>query len=534
MNQSRSRRGLTRRTVMALAGAAPAVIATRATHAADKVLKVVLASDLKGIDPVFNTATYAAYHGYLVYDQLFALDSRGKPQPQMVETYEVSADRSAYKFRLRGGLKFHDGSPVRAIDAVASILRWKDRDVVGKAMFSAGAKLEVVDDLGFTLTFSQPFGLVLDALSKPTANALFVMPESVARTPATAQISSAVGSGPFVFVKEEWRPGEKAVYARNPHYVPRTEKADGLAGGKVVKVDRVEWLSISDPNTAISALTAGEIDYLQNPAMDTYPVLKADPKVCLATVDPNGSVLWIRPNHLQPPFDNAKARQALLHVVDQTAILQAIGAPSENYRSFCGAFFMCGMPLETSAGTAGLERPNLEKAKALLKESGYDGRPVIFLQPSDLSANFNATVVIADSMRKAGFNVQIEALDWGTVSTRRNNKGPIDKGGWNLFTTVATTLDASTPLTNPYLATPCPNEVAGFPCDEELERLRKSWSQSNDEQVRAQLVDQIQTRAYQVVPYINGGQWKQYTAIRTNISGLGPTTIPVFWDVSKD
>ncbi|SEP50683.1 peptide/nickel transport system substrate-binding protein [Rhodospirillales bacterium URHD0017] len=524
--------------MMALAGTTPAVVATlfatRAARSADKVLKVVLVSDLKGIDPVFNTATYAAYHGYLVYDQLFALDSKGKPQPQMVDTWEVSADRKTWKFRLRGGLKFHDSSPVRAADATASILRWKDRDVVGKALFSAGAKLEAVDDLTFTLALSDPFGLVLDALAKPLSNALFVMPEAVAKTPATAQISSAVGSGPFIFVKEEWRPGAKAVYVRNPHYVPRQEKPDGLAGAKVAKVDRVEWLSIPDANTAISALTAGEIDYLQNPAMDTYPVLKADKKVRFVTVDPTGSMVWIRPNHLQPPFDNPKARQALLHVIDQTAILQALGAPAETARPFCGSFFMCGTPLETSAGTAGLDKPDLEKARALLKESGYDGRPVVFMQPSDLAANFNATVVVAEAMRKAGFKVDIQPLDWGTLSTRRNNKGPVDKGGWNLFITVATALDASTPLTNPYLATPCPNDVAGFPCDEELQRLRRSWWESTDEAERAKLADQIQVRAYQVVPYINGGQWKQYTAVRTNVSGLGETTVPVFWEVAKE
>jgi peptide/nickel transport system substrate-binding protein len=520
--------------MIALAGAAPAIIANRTARAADKVLKVVLVSDLKGIDPVFNTATYAAYHGYLVYDQLFALDSRGKPQPQMVDTWEISPDRKTYTFRLRNGLKFHDGSPVRAADAVASILRWKDRDVVGKALFSAGARLEAVDDLTFTLALRDPFGLVLDALAKPLSNALFVMPEAVAKTPATAQISSAVGSGPFIFVKEEWRPGSKAVYVRNPHYVPRTGKPDGLAGAKVAKVDRIEWLSMPDPNTAISALTAGEIDYLQNPAMDTYPVLKADKKVRLVTVDPTGSMVWIRPNHLQPPFDNPKARQALLHVIDQTAILQAIGTPTENARPYCGSFFMCGTPLETSAGTADLEKPNIEKAKALLKESGYDGRPVIFMQPSDLSANFNATVVVADAMRKAGFKVDVQPLDWGTLSQRRNNKGPVDKGGWNLFITVATALDASTPLTNVYLATPCPNEIAGFPCDEELQRLRRSWWESTDEAERAKLADQVQVRAYQVVPYVNGGQWKQYTAVRTNVSGLGETTVPVFWEVSKE
>ena len=186
MHQSNRRSALTRRTMMALAGAAPALVATRSARSADKVLKVVLAVDMRGIDPVFNTAAYAAYHGYLVYDQLFALDSRGKPQPQMVDAWEVSPDRKAWKFRLRSGLKFHDGSPVRANDATASILRWKDRDVVGKALFSAGAKLEAVDDLTFTLELRDSFGLVLDALAKPLSNALFVMPEAVARTPATA------------------------------------------------------------------------------------------------------------------------------------------------------------------------------------------------------------------------------------------------------------------------------------------------------------------------------------------------------------
>ena len=532
---------LTRRTMTALAGAAPALAATlftgRAARSADKVLRVVLAVDMRGIDPVFNTAAYAAYHGFLVYDQLFALDSRGKPQPQMVDTWEVSPDRKAWKFRLRNGLKFHDGSPVRAADAVASILRWKDRDVVGKALFSAGARLEAVDDLAFTLELRDPFGLVLEAFAKPLSNALFVMPEAVAKTPAATQISSAVGSGPFIFVKDEWRPGSKAVYARNPDYVPRQEKPDGLAGGKVARVDRVEWLSMPDPTTAISALGAGEIDYLQNPAMDTYPVLKANPKVRFVTVDPTGSMVWIRPNHLQPPFNNQKARLALLHTIDQAAIVQAIGAGPENARGFCGSFFMCGTPLETRAGTAGLDKPDLEKARTLLRESGYDGRPVVFMQPSDLAANFNATVVVADGMRKAGFKVDVQPLDWGTLSQRRANKGPVDannKGGWNLFITVATALDASTPLTNVYLATPCPNDVAGFPCDEELQRLRRSWWESTDEAERARLADRIQERAYQVVPYINGGQWKQFTAVRTNVSGLAETTVPVFWEVGKE
>ncbi|MGE3703356.1 MAG: ABC transporter substrate-binding protein, partial [Hyphomicrobiaceae bacterium] len=170
-------------------------------------------------------------------------------------------------------------------------------------------------------------------------------------------------------------------------------------------------------------------------------------------------MVWIRPNHLQPPFDNPKARQALLH---------AIGTPAKNARPFCGSLFMCGTPMETSAGTEGLEKPDLEKARTLLKESGYDGWPVIFMQPSDLSANFNATVVVADAMRKAGFKVDIQPLDWGTLSQRRNNKGPVDhqrgnKGGWNLVITVATALDALDAAHQSLPRHPVPQRRRGLP-----------------------------------------------------------------------
>lgn len=515
------------------AGAMLFALASGTAHAESTLRIVMQAGELKGIDPVFTTATFARDHGFLVYDQLFSLDSNGKPQPQMVDSYEIAADSRTYRFTLRSGLTFSDGSPVRAQDAVASILRWKDRDIVGRALFAAGAKVEAIDDKTFTLALSEPFGLVLEALAKSTAGALFVMPEAVARTPATEQITSAVGSGPFVFQQSEWQAGSKAVYLRNPAYQPRPEPADGLAGGKVAKVDRIEWLALPDANTALSALIAGEIDYLQQPPMETYPLIESDDNLKLTYVDPNGSMLWVRMNHLQAPFDNPKGRQALLHIVDQVANMQAIGAPAGNYLEFCGSYFMCGTPLETSAGTEGMATPDLDKARALLAEAGYDGREIVFMHSGDQSPASTASLVVADRMRQAGLNVKVEALDWGTLSQRRNSKEPPEDGGWNVFITTASTLDASTPLTNVYLASPCPNNIAGFSCDEELEKLRQAWWQSGDEQERKDLVDRIQLRAYDVVPYVNGGQWRQYAAIRSNIKGIGATIIPVFWGVEK-
>ena len=497
------------------------------------VLKIVKGTELRGLDPVFTTATYARDFGFLVYDQLFAIDADGKPQPEMVGDYTVSDDGMRYSFTLRDGLKFSDGSPVEAEDAVASILRWKEKDTVGKALFSAGAELEVVDASTFTLNLKEPFGLVLDALARPTANALFVMPKEQAQTPATEQIETAIGSGPFIFDAANWTAGSTAVFRKNPDYVPRDESPSGLAGGKVAMVDEIDWLSIPDANTAVSALLGGEIDYLEGVPVDLYPLIQADPSVELTYIDPNGRMFWIRPNTLNPPMDNPTVRQAVLHAIDQTKNMQAIGVPSDNYFPFCGAYFMCGTPLETEVGAEGLEKPDFEKSKALLKEAGYDGTPIIFMQPTDLATNSAVTQVLAEGMRKAGFNVDVQSMDWGTLSQRRNVKDTSGPGAWHLFVTSASTFDAGTPLTNLYLASPCPNNIAGFTCDEELEKLRRSWWQTGDADARKKIVDQIQLSAYQQLPYFNGGQWRQFAAIRKVVQGVRPVTVPVFWGVSK-
>ena len=182
------------------------------TARAETTLRAVLINDLTSIDPVLSTAAFVRNHGFFVYDQLFALDSRGVARPQMVDRYTVSDDRMAWRFTLRDGLAFHDGAPVRAADAVASIRRWAQRDVVGKALAAATASLEAVDDRTFTLTLSRPFALVTEALARPTGSALFVMPERVAATPASTAITDATGSGPFIFQPAEWRSGDRAVY----------------------------------------------------------------------------------------------------------------------------------------------------------------------------------------------------------------------------------------------------------------------------------------------------------------------------------
>ena len=380
-----------------------------------KVIKMVPGGDLKIIDPIQNASYISRNHGYMVYDTLFAVDSKGQVKPQMVDTWTLSPDKKKYTFTLRQGLKWHDGAPVTSADCVASIKRWGAKDVSGTLLMREVESLDVVDERTFTLTLKQPFGLVLDALGKPSSNVPFMMPERVAKTDPNQQITDATGSGPFIFKKDEWVPGNKVVYVKNPDYVPRSEPADGLSGGKVVKVDRVEWIYIPDQNTALAALTNGEVDIYELPQADFIPALEKNPDIKLAA-DSLGNQGWLRPNHLMPPFDNPKARQALQYLVNQEEYVAAAGFPEKFRVKYCPAYFMCDSPQETAAGSEPFkDGQNIEKAKQLLKEAGYNGEKIVVLVSTDPPVQAAAAQVTVQNLRKAGVNVDAQTMDWSTL-----------------------------------------------------------------------------------------------------------------------
>ena len=293
-----------------------------ANVSAETVLRMVPQADLKNLDPIWTTASITNNHGYMVYDTLFALNSKLEPKPQMVDSYSVSDDGLVYTFKLRDGLVFHDGSPVESADVIASIRRWSAKRSDGLAMMERTKSLVASDTKTFVLTLTEKFGPAIQVLANPTLP-LFIMREEEAKTDPNTQVPVVIGSGPFEFVKDQWVPGSKVVYKKFDKYVPRSEPSDGFAGGKVVKIDKVEWLYIPDTNTATQALIAGEVDAYEIPPIDLLPMLEADPNITVKVLDKLGKMGHIRPNHRFPPFNNVKARQALQLLVDQTEFLAA-------------------------------------------------------------------------------------------------------------------------------------------------------------------------------------------------------------------
>ena len=210
-----------RRALLGLAGAAALPSFAIAQPASARVLRFVPQADLGGLDPVAVSSNVIRNHGYMVWDTLYGLTLDQQPRPQMCEGHTLSEDRRVWTFTLREGLLFHDGEPVRAVDCVASLRRWMEKDPFGQSIAAILVEAKPLDDRRFQLALNKPFGLLLFAIA---ARSVFVMPERIAKTPASQQIKEVIGSGPYRFLADEWQTGAHAGYARFDRYRPARKR----------------------------------------------------------------------------------------------------------------------------------------------------------------------------------------------------------------------------------------------------------------------------------------------------------------------
>jgi peptide/nickel transport system substrate-binding protein len=532
---------ISRRKLLKALGIAPPALALSsawmkpaAAAAGKKTVSAVMHSDLRIIDPLFTTAYITRDHGYMVYDTLLATDSNFKVQPQMAE-WKVSDDKLTYTFTLRDGLKWHDGPPVTAEDCVASLKRWGKNDNMGQKLMDFTASIEAPDAKTIVLKLKEPYGLVLESIAKPSSYVPFMMPKRLADTPVGKQMEEQIGSGPFKFIKAEFQPGVKSVYEKNTDYVPRKEPPSWTSGGKVVKVDRVEWITMADGQTAVNALQSGDIDFMENPPFDLLPVLESNPDIKMEVLNKFGFQTLGRMNFLLPPFDNVKVRRAALLAINQKDVLDAlVGNPK--YQEQCGAFFVCNTPLATDVGAGDITKGgNVEAAKKALAESGYDGTPIVIMAPGDVVTLAAQPVVVAQQLRAAGFKVDLQQTDWQTVVSRRTSQKPTSEGGWNMFFTNWVAADVMNPIVNFSIGGRGKNGGwFGWSEDPKIEKLKDQFARSSSLEEQKKIATEIQQEAYDQVTYIPLGQYTIPSAWRKSISGVldGPAT-PIFWNIDK-
>ena len=511
-----------------------ALAAPRLARAQDaRLLRFVPQANLSSLDAVAGTQYVVRNAALLVWDTLYGVDSNLVPQPQMVESHELADDDKTWTFKLRPGQQFHDGSPVLSKDVVASLKRWLVRDPMGQIIARQLAALEAVDDRSFRFRLTKPFPKMLYALGKGNPPLTVIMPERIAATDPFKLITEFIGSGPMKFAGSEWVPGSLAVFTRNEAYQPRPEPGDWLAGGKRMMFDRIEW-HIMDPATAAGALQNGEVDWWENPLPDLVPLLKRNRNIAVDIADPLGNIGSLRFNHLNPPFNDVRARRAVLMALSQEDYMRAVVGDDPTLWRASPSFFTPGTPLYTTDGGDILTGPRkYEAAKALLKEAGYNGEKIALMVATDVTITKAEGDVTADLLGRIGMNVDYQALDWGTVGARRSKKDPVAQGGWNIFHTWHAGADCINPAA--YTALQATGDTAwfGWPKSDAVQAGIAEWYAASDEAGEKLALRHVDKAAFDDVVYGPTGFFLGYQAWRKSLSGIVKAPFPVFWGVQK-
>ncbi|HEX4170937.1 MAG TPA: ABC transporter substrate-binding protein [Acetobacteraceae bacterium] len=497
-----------------------------------RVLRFVPQANLTVLDPIITTAAVTANHAWMVWDTLFGVNTAQQVKPQMADGYTVSDDGRTYLIRLRDGLKWHDGEPVRAQDCAQSLARWAARDTFGQTAAKVVDAWAAADDRTIKVTLKQPFPLLIEAIAKADAQIAFMMPERLAKTDPFKTITEIVGSGPYRFVKEEFVAGSSAAWAKFDGYVPRQEPPEWTSGGKVARLERIEWKIIPDAATASAALQNGEVDWYEQVQADLVPLLKRSSDITFAASNPQGYIAGLRFNHLHPPFNDVRMRRAVLTAVNQADYMGAITGNDRSEWRVCRSQFPCGTTYGVEVNLP-VQQGDLQAAKALIKESGYSGQKAVIINPTDFATIGPLGDISYDMFRKIGINTELVATDWGSVVQRRTSKEPVEKGGWSVFHTWFT----GGFIINPVVSAPFRGQGAagwfGWYDNPKVEAMTQEWLEAKDEEARKKIAAAIQQENYQQVPTVTLGQFQIPTALRTSLAGRVECSSPLFWNIRR-
>jgi peptide/nickel transport system substrate-binding protein len=386
------------------------------------------------------------------------------------------------------------------------------------------------DDRTVKVKLKRPFPLLADALGKPNGMVPFIMPEHLAKTDPNKQVTEMIGSGPYRFIAGEFVQGSHVAYQRFDGYVPRQEPAEWLTGGKVAKIERVEWKVISDPSTVAAALQNQEVDWWEQVQPDLLPLVKRMQHLRVHNTNPIGYNGTLRFNHLHPPFNNLAVRRAVALGLPQDDYMRAVTGNDESLFVTCKALFPCGTRYGQEIGKDVI-RGDLKAAQAALKASGYNNEKVVVLNPADVPSIAPFGHVTFDYLKRLGMNVELADVDWGSLVQRRNSREPVERGGWSIFHTWWFGTSLATPAISTVIRGLGAKGWAGWYENAEVERLTAEWLVAPTEAERDKAALAIHEETIRTLPSLPLGRFFINTAYRSNLSGMLEGTTPVAWNL---
>lgn len=484
-------------------------------------LRAAMQTNPPTLDPHQTTTTATQQVASHVFEPLIAFDANYEPKAVLLESWEVAEDGLSYTLVLRQGVVFHNGDPLTAADAKASLERIIAISPVA-GYYDGVDEIEVINDLTLLVTLEKPMNLISAMVIQVTWQA--IMPKQYAESREELRIPELIGTGPYKLV--EWQPDVHVKLARFEGYSPVDEPASGFVGKKVAYFDEVLLIPVKEVGSRIAGLETGEYDYAEALPIETRSTIDANSDLVAQIVKPQWALVW-ELNQAEPPFDNVKVRQALFAALDMEFVVSTVVMNDPDfYLAHPGFRYGPWSSWYTEVGSYNYNQADPVKSRQLLEEAGYAGEDIILLSNRDYYWMYRCTLAAATSLELGGFRVKIEFSDWPSqIGKALTGEGwHINQTGWSP-SEEPLRMKGSLQCGAPY--------AYGY-CNPEMDRLLDELSKPASFAERKEIFEQVQLLYYQDVPVIYFGDIFGLDATRRELKGYEAWyVVPRFWNVWK-
>jgi len=505
---------LSRLTLTALASSliwtAPGALA----QAPRSALNLAMVGEPQTLDPMASTADLVGTIMQHVYEPLYTFDAKWAIAPLLADALPViSKDGLRYTITLRKGVMLHSGRELHADDVVASLKRWMEMAPRGKAVAAELASLTAKGTHGVEIVLKQPYAPLLPQLALPSGMAAIMAKEAIAQP-----LTQFIGTGPYRF--KERRPDQYVLLTRFEQYTPRKEAASGYAGKREALVEELRFMPVPNANTRVEGALAGQFHYADLLPIEALPRLEKAATKTVPVMTQAFGFPYLVLNTKEGVLASTPLRRALQTAIGEGEMLAA-GFGDTRFFSVEGNHFPKGTPFYSDAGTAAYNQRNAVQAKAAAEKAGYKGEAVRVLTSRQYDFHYNMALLMAEQLKRAGFKVDLNVVDWATLVQRRN-----DAKLWDIYIT------HSPQFPEPMLSPPQLGEGApGWWSTPAKQAALAALNAETNAAKRATLWGKVQALVYDEVPYIVVGKFSSLSARAPGLDGYQPATWPFFWNV---
>jgi peptide/nickel transport system substrate-binding protein len=507
------------RTATALLALAALGLGAGPAQAQKKVGTAVIAQEAgpPTMDMHFSTNIAVRNVVMQMYEQLVTRDETNAPMLELAESYAETNNGLEHTFKVRKGIKFHNGKPLTSADVLASFQRFQ-RIGLQRQVFENVAEMSAPDPDTFKITMRRFIPVLMEELTQ-FGNPIVILPAE--QKDREGNKADPIGTGPYQFV--EWVADSHVKLRRYDGYVADTRHkgTNGFGGHKVAWLDGLDFRYVKEPVARVAGLETGQFHISEDVPTKSAKRLQDNKAIVLHPVKRwwiHGA--WV--NHSNPPFDNLQVRRAMQIGLDMDEIMDVA---TDGAYDLQPGFQYPGNPYYTDAGKQYYNVNDKKKAAETLKASGYKGEEIVVMTLPAYQSMYDAAVVLVEQMKQIGFNVRMDPVDLPTGAARQRKAD----SGWHLsFTGLGTG-----PSVGPFGAMILmvgQNSLNHRP-DPVFDKLYEEMQTGATLDARKASFAKLQERLYEQVKMLKMGDLTKVQAARANVKGFIPYRIPRLWNV---